>query len=254
MENKQVNISSENDGAKEVKTPKRSGVKKDKPKATTKTKNAKDEEIELMRKQLEKVSEMLKQQSALVETLQEQAQQANANQNQQIPFEVKNDDLSETIMVGCNAVYGITLTSQKGDVVLQFEYGEEVECDRADLKEVFKKTSNKKVFEQGLCYFDDSNEYKEFRIKRTFIYNEDEIMELINSGDANQIYSWLDDKTKIKTNIDVMHMILYKLADLELDKKLERIPYASRATIEKFFGVELVQAAQSLQILKNLVH
>lgn len=79
-------------------------------------------------------------------------------------------------------------------------------------------------------------------------------MELINSGDANQIYSWLDDKTKIKTNIDVMHMILYKLADLELDKKLERIPYASRATIEKFFGVELVQAAQSLQILKNLVH
>lgn len=42
-----------------------------------------------MRKQLEKVSEMLKQQSALVETLQEQTQQANANQNQQIPFETK---------------------------------------------------------------------------------------------------------------------------------------------------------------------
>lgn len=253
MENKQVNISSENDETKEVKTPKRGNAKKKEPKVVQKTKDAKDEELELMKKQLAEVNEMLKQQSALVEMFKQQAQQAN--QLQQATIETKaDDDLGETIMVGCNAVYGVTLTSQKGDVVLQFEYGEEVECDRADLKEVFKKASNKKVFEQGLCYFDDDNEYKEFRIKRTFIYDEDEIMDLINGGDANQIYSWLDGKTKTKTNIDIMHMILYKLADLELDKRLERIPYASRATIEKFFGVELVQAANSLQILKNLVH
>ena len=190
MENKQVNISSENDETKEVKTPKRGNAKKKEPKVVQKAKDAKDEELELMKKQLAEVNEMLKQQSALVEMFKQQAQQAN--QLQQVAIETKaDDDLGETIMVGCNAVYGVTLTSQKGDVVLQFEYGEEVECDRADLKEVFKKASNKKVFEQGLCYFDDDNEYKEFRIKRTFIYDEDEIMNLINGGDANQIYSWL---------------------------------------------------------------
>lgn len=54
-------------------------------------------------------------------------------------------------MVGCNAVYGITLASQKGDVVLQFEYGEEVECDRADLKEVFKKHLIKKFLNKGFA-------------------------------------------------------------------------------------------------------
>ena len=47
MENKQVNISSENDETKEAKTPKRGNAKKKEPKVVQKTKDAKDEAFAL---------------------------------------------------------------------------------------------------------------------------------------------------------------------------------------------------------------
>ncbi|WP_459591969.1 hypothetical protein, partial [Enterobacter asburiae] len=83
---------------KEVKTPKRGNAKKKESRVVQKTKDAKDEELELMKKQLAEVNEMLKQQSALVEMFKQQAQQAN--QLQQVMTETKtDDDLGETIMV-----------------------------------------------------------------------------------------------------------------------------------------------------------
>lgn len=158
---------------------------------------------------------------------------------------------NKTVMVKCLEINGVQLSSPNRDVIITLPYDTWVECESSELSQVFKRLSNRTLFEDGICIMEDGA-LEKFRIKARNHIDFDEIVDLLNNGNEVKIRAKLDELTLNKKKNSVMHLILYTIVGKSLDGEISRVPRASLETLEDYFGVKIKDAEMLLKIFRKV--
>lgn len=157
----------------------------------------------------------------------------------------------ESVMVKCLELNGVELSSINRDTIISLPYDTWVDCDVNELNQIFKKVPNRELFEDGICIMEEGALDK-FRIKRKVVVDIDKIVSLLDTGDENRIVKEFNSLTSNKKKSQVGHLILYSIVGKSLDGELDRIPRASIAAVEQYFGVRMKDVEMLLKIFREV--
>lgn len=158
---------------------------------------------------------------------------------------------SKTVMVKCLELNGVELSSPNGDTTISLPYDTWVDCDVNELNQIFKKVSNRTLFEDGICIMEDGA-LEQFRIKAKVVVDMDKIAQLLDEGVESKIIKELDRLTNNKRKSSVSHLILYAIVGKMLDGELDRIPRSATESLETYFGVKLKNVETLLKIFRQI--
>lgn len=205
-------------------------------------------------KNAQKELELLKEQIRLLQEANKKAKEEN-DRLLELSARVLDAPLSpkqaETCLVKCLELNGVELSSPNRDVIITLPYDEWVECDVNELNQIFKKISNRTLFEDGICIMQD-NALERFRIKVKTIIDMDKICSLLDEGDEGAIVKEFNNLSDGKRKVSVCHLILYTIVGKMLDGELNRVPRASIETLENYFGVRLKDVETLLKIFRQI--
>lgn len=154
------------------------------------------------------------------------------------------------IPVKCLELNGVQLSSPNRDTIVMLPYNTWVDCDKYDLTQIFKKLSNRSLFEDGICIM-EGNALEDFKIKKRNDIQEDKILELLDSGDEQKITKEFNKLTNNKKNMGVGHLIFYMIVGASLDGKLKRVPNTSVVTVENYFEYKMKDAEILLKMFRD---
>lgn len=229
-----------------------------KPRKTKKKSEAVEETVVLAEEKKDSAKdeiELLKEQIRLLQEANEAAKKENARLLE-LSAKVLNNvgevkEAPKTVMVKCLELNGVELSSPNRDTIVTLPYDTWVDCDVNELNQIFKKVSNRTLFEDGICIMEDGA-LEQFRIKAKNVIKIEEIVELLDEGVENKIINKLDALTGNKRKGSVSHLILYAIVGKVLDGELNRMPRSSVETLEAYFGVRLKDAETLLKIFRQI--
>lgn len=235
-------VSSEKDTEEVVKKPKRK-KKAENAEVVTQTTDNDKSELELLREQIRLLQE---------------ANEAAKKENQRL-LDLSAKVLNTTeeakegkkVLAKCLEINGVELSSPNKDVIITLPYDEWVECDYNEMSQIFKKISNRALFEDGVCIMED-NRLEDFRIKVKTVVDMDRIAKLLDDGDEQEIIKEFNKLTADKKKSSVSHLIFYTIIGKMLDGELNRIPRSSIETLERYFGVRVKDAEMLLKIFRRV--
>lgn len=115
---------------------------------------------------------------------------------------------------------------------------------------ILKTPRNRKLFENGILYFSDDKWYDYFRISRSKILNDENIIQVFN-GDNEDIKYRLDQLTDSKSSLSSMYQLPFKITILLTEKKLS-IDLDQLEIVERYFGYSLNSIKAQLKYLNSI--
>lgn len=206
-------------------------------------KKEKNEELDLLKKQMEEMKKMmleLSQENSLLKTA---ALQSKTN------ITLNNEE--DEVIVGCRLIQGVGWGNvQDSAGVINLKYGEEKAITVSDMKKFFRDGNVKKLFVDGICYFANPEDYEKFGIKDYLDLSEENLKELF-SKEINEIIGDLKKMTKDQRNINVVNCLIFRLCELVKDRKIN-LDYYVRKGIEDYFGYTLDRGIMLLNGMLSL--
>lgn len=206
-------------------------------------KKEKNEELDLLKKQMEEMKKMmleLSQENSLLKTA---ALQSKTN------ITLNNEE--DEVIVGCRLIQGVGWGNvQDSAGVINLKYGEEKAITVSDMKKFFRDGNVKKLFVDGICYFANPEDYKKFGIKDYLDLSEENLKELF-SKEINEIIGDLKKMTEDQRNINVVNCLIFRLCELVKDRKIN-LDYYVRKGIEDYFGYTLDRGIMLLNGMLSL--
>ena len=163
----------------------------------------------------------------------------------------KTTNQEKTIPVKCLELNGVELSSPNRDTIITLPYDIWIDCDVEELAQIFKKISNRSLFEDGICIMEESG-YKQFKLKPKIKIDIDAIVELLDKGNEQDIVNEFNRLTNNQKNVSVSHLILYSIVGRSLDGELNRLPRASVEAIEMYFGVKMRDCETLLKLFRGI--
>lgn len=157
------------------------------------------------------------------------------------------------IGVGCNAISGVTLQAPNNEIEIDVKYGEIVTLTDDDVKTLLKRNSTRKLFTNGIVYFQDEREYANFGIRHNINLNDEKIIEVFSSGNEDTLVKYFDTCTSKKLEVDVMNTLFYKIVAMNMDGRLGTLSYELRVCVEKYFNMTLNMAEFLYRRLRNIL-
>lgn len=163
----------------------------------------------------------------------------------------KKSGSDRTIAVKCLELNGVELSSPNRDTIIALPYDTWVDCSEDELAYIFKKISNRTLFEDGICVMAKEG-YDLFKIKQKIFIDIDKIVDVLNNGSEHEIVSTFNSLTNNKKKPSVSHLILYAIVGKSLDGELPRLPRTAIETMEMYFGVRFRDAETLLTMFRQI--
>lgn len=187
---------------------------------------------------------IIEEQNKQIEQMQQQMQQMAAmfSMFQNAGAQVGQQKGKENVLVGCRAFSGAVLSTKDESVQYNFEVGEEKEIPYDDLKLILKENgvrNNKRLFEKGLFYFVDEEDYRSFGIKPRVDLSVENIKRIVTEPDIDKMIREVKEITKDKVDWAVTHSLKFTIAQMWVDKEnqpLKNWSYENRVALENYFG------------------
>lgn len=165
---------------------------------------------------------------------------------------LKSKSSSRDVEIGCNAVTGVTLVSPNNEIEIDVKYGEFVSLSEDDIRSLLKRNSTRKLFVNGIVYFTNEEEYKNFSLNRRVNFNDDNLIKIIDTYSEDALKDFLDLATSKKQNYDVLNILFYKIIRMNLDKKFNNLTYEKRKVIEEYFMMKMDMAERLYLRVRSL--
>ena len=204
-----------------------------------------EKDVEKKAKTKTDYAKIIEEQNKQIEAMQQQMQQMTAMfamlQNGGFNF-ANNANKKEEVRIGCRAFSGITLSTRDESIQYTFEVGDEKDIPIEDMKQLLKENgtrNNKKLFEKGLFYFVDKEDYKTFGITPRVDLSIENIKRIVTEPDIDKMLREVKEITKDKVDWAVTHSLKFTIAQMWVDKEtqpLKNWTYANRVALENYFG------------------
>lgn len=187
--------------------------------------------VEEQRQQIEEMQKQMQQMATMFAMLQ------NGGMN----F-ANNSSQKENVRIGCRAFSGIPLSTRDESIQYSFEVGDEKDIPIDDLKQLLKENgtrNNKRLFEKGLLYFVDEDDYKTFGIRPRVDLSIENIKRIVTEPDIDKMIREVKEMTKDKVDWAITHSLKFTIAQMWVDKDnqpLKDWTYANRVALENYFG------------------
>lgn len=157
----------------------------------------------------------------------------------------------EDVVLGCNMVYGVTLSDATGESKIELKYGVENTITETEFKRILRKSSTKDLLRDGVVYFLNEDDYTKFKIAKYKNISDDILIEIFSKEKLilNDIISQLNILTDNKKNDKVVHSILYRICDMLRNKKIKDLSYEVRMGLEDYFDFKFVRGMEFLNSL-----
>lgn len=165
---------------------------------------------------------------------------------------LKSKSSSRDVEIGCNAVTGVTLVSPNNEIEIDVKYGEFVSLSEDDIRSLLKRNSTRKLFVNGIVYFTNEEEYKNFSLNRRVNFNDDNLIKIIDTYSEDALKDFLDLATSKKQNYDVLNILFYKIIRMNLDKKFNNLTYEKRKVVEEYFMMKMDMAERLYLRVRSL--
>lgn len=162
---------------------------------------------------------------------------------------VKQED--DEVVIGCRVLQGIGWGAPEdpaGEIRLRFN--EEQVVTVSDMKRFFRQHSIRKLFEDGLCYFAEPENYALFNIRKHIDLSDDNLIEILTQEDINDIIRDLDEITTHKKNSSIVNCIVFRICDMIRKNTLDW-DYYKRKAIEDYFNMEFDRGINTLKALEQ---
>lgn len=171
-------------------------------------------------------------------------------QNTQAPAEkvyIKQEDAE--VIIGCRVINGVGW-GDRSDATgeIRLSYKEEQSVAVSDMKIFFRQSHIKRLFEDGLCYFANPEDYLIFKIKTYNDLSDEHLVEMLDKADHNEIIRDLNKLTDNKKNGNVVNCMIYRICDMIRNKTLDW-GYYTRKAIEEYFNMDFDRGINTLNML-----
>lgn len=156
------------------------------------------------------------------------------------------------IYIGCRMLQGIGLSSSDNSIQIRLRFNEEQPITIREMKLLLRKASIRKIFEDGLCYFKEKENYDLFGIKKYKDLSDEMIVSLLKLNNVNEITRELNDITENKRNSAILNCIIYRMCDMIRKGTLKSLDYYIRTGLEDYFKVEFNRGINTLNSLDAL--
>lgn len=193
------------------------------------------EEVVALKKQLEEMKKAM-----------EELMKMKAEVPSQKVFVKQEDD---EVIIGCRVLQGVGWGAPEdpaGEIRLQFN--EEQTVTVSDMKRFFRKHSIRKLFEDGLCYFAEPENYALFNIRKYVDLSDETLTNILTQKDVNDIVRDLDEITVGKKNSSIVNCIVFRICDM-IRKDVLKWDYYTRKAIENYFNMEFDRGINTLKAL-----
>lgn len=219
-----------------------------KAKTSTKKEVSKKEEIK-EKKEVEENSEVV----ALKQQLEEmkKAMEVLMNNKAVEPSKIYVKEAEDEVIIGCRILQGVGWgdpNKDEGEIRLRFN--EEQSVTVSDMKKFFRIASIRKLFEDGICYFSNEEDYALFNIRKHIDLSNENLINILNNKNANEIIRELDKLTNEKKNGSIVNCIVYRICDMIKTNEL-KWDYYTRKAIEDYLGVEFDRGIMTLNALQD---
>lgn len=218
-------------------------------KTSNKAKNENMKDVEKVENNIEKAEqteiEALKRQ---LEEMKQTMLNMMANQNKQVV--VTKED--EEVVVGCRVLQGIGWgdpNDTAGEVRLK--YNQTMAIPKGDMKKFFRTYNVKRIFEDGLCYFENPDDYISFGIQKAIDLSDENLKRILNLPTTNDIVFELSKMTSEKKNSNTLNCLIYRICDMIRKNEL-KWDYYTRKGVEGYLGVEFDKGISTLTALDNI--
>lgn len=221
---------------KEIKTEKVEKVNEDINENIVQTEET-PPEVEMLRAQLEEMKK------AMVEMM----SKASAPSQSVVLKEAEDE-----VEVGCRMLQGIGLNSEDGTVSVDISFNDTQSLTISEVKKLFRRAYIKKLFEDGVCYFEDETNYQAFNIRNHKDLSDESLISLLTLNNVNDIIRELDILTENKRNSNVLNCVIYRICNMIRKGQLKDWDYYIRKGIESYFGTEFDRGISVLNSLDAL--
>lgn len=229
-----------------------------------KVKTAKEKKADLKKKEkVEKENELLE----IVKQLQEENKkkdekmnellQAIALNNTKPTYNTTMNKTSDDIIysVTTHTINKVYLISPDKNTTVTIEPYVTTEISQRDLREVFKRRSNRELFEKGLCIFEDAENEKVFRLNVYNDFRDEIVIDAIKNMNSNDLVGQLNKWTKHKNPDcnDITHTLFYKIVKFEDEGLLGNLSRQTYSAIESYFGETFSNGIMKYKAFANLM-
>lgn len=166
------------------------------------------------------------------------------------PSKIYVKEADNEVIIGCRILQGVGWgdpAKDEGEIRLRFN--EEQTVTVSDMKKFFRQASIRKLFEDGICYFVNEEDYALFNIRKHIDLSGENLLEIL-SGDVNSIIRELDKMTESKKNGSIVNCMVFRICDMIRKNEL-KWDYYTRKAIEDYFGVEFDRGIMTLNALQD---
>lgn len=156
----------------------------------------------------------------------------------------------DEIEIGTYFVQGVGFTSQDESIKISIKAGEVQALTLSEMKKLLRQSEIRKLFEEGVCYFINKEDYAILGIHRKTDLSTANIQRILYSKDFNYIVEELNKVTDYKKNSAVTHCLIYRITDLIRKGELANLDYNTRKGIADYFG--LMGFERGIQTLNEL--
>lgn len=202
-------------------------------------------EVELMKAQMEAYKQQMEEMKKAMEEMMKNAAQPKSNS-----VIIKENE--QEVEIGTAMVQGIGFTSRDGSVAISIPYGAPQSLPLSEMKKLLRQPEIRKTFEDGICYFTNSEDYALLGIYNHQDLSETALEELLAEEDVRVIIRKFNELTQNQKNSSVTNCIIYRICNMLKDKKLNGMDYVTRKTLEDYFGLPFERGIKTLVELQQL--
>lgn len=151
------------------------------------------------------------------------------------------------------------LESPDGSVLFVFKVGEQKYISADDMRNILKENAthrNKRLFERGLFYFTNPDDYKRFKITPRIDLSYERVKEIITQDSIENMIAEFDRITNNARDRGVAHVFAFEVVEMLKDSSapLRNWNYENRVALEQRIGRkfdDLIAQSCYFDILKN---
>lgn len=167
------------------------------------------------------------------------------------PSKVYVKEAEDEVVIGCRILQGVGWgdpSRDEGEIRLRFN--EEQSVTVSDMKKFFRSAAIRRLFEDGICYFTNDEDYTLFNIRKHVDLSNENLSRILEEKDINSIVRELDKITESKKNGSIVNCMVYRICDMIRNNEL-KWDYYTRTAIENYFGVEFDRGIMALNALQD---
>lgn len=157
-----------------------------------------------------------------------------------------------TVLIGSNSLMGVSLASPSGDVEIDVPFNETVSVSSTDLEQLLKSKIVRKQFVNGLLYFEDEENYDKFSVAHKYNINRDKIKDVMLTNNQSAIGNYFKEVHADGTDPSIRHSVFYQIAMLDNDGELRDMSFDTREYVERYFKMNLRNAAKLYEAVKGI--